>query len=164
MSFSTFLATMIVISSASALAAQGVGISATINRDSVFPPVGLAPTETIQINVLNTATAPTGGTAASCAGTITFSNAMGGTIGTPASFTAGTGQVASAKLPYSSSGTTTGRAEIVGSIQSSTSFPPKTPCSLVFSLETFDTSSGVTHIFLGNAAANSIPQFSLGHN
>jgi hypothetical protein len=163
MSFSNFIAAAIVISSAGVLAAQGVGLSATINRDSSFPPVGLAPTETLQINVLNTATAATGGTAASCTGTITFSGSTGSVIGTATPFTVGSGQVASAKLPFSSSGAT-GRVEIVGSIQSTITFPQKAPCSLVFSLETFDTSTGVTHIFLGNAAANPIPQISIGHN
>jgi len=72
--------------------------------------------------------------------------------------------VFSAKLPYSSSGTTTGRAEIIGSVQSTTTIPSKAPCSMVFSLETFDTSSGVTHVFLGNATASATPQISLGHN
>jgi hypothetical protein len=163
MSFSSFLRTIILISSAGLLSAQGGGTSATITRDSVFPPVGLATTETIQINVLNTATSSQNGTAASCAGTITFSNSLGSAIGTPTPFTVASGQVASAKLPFASSGASA-RAEIVGSIQSTVTFPQKTPCSLVFSLETYDTSSGVTHIFLGNASANALPQISIGHN
>jgi hypothetical protein len=158
-SYKSFL---MLIFGAGLLAAQGGGTMATVTRDSVFPPVGLATTETVQINVLNTATSPSNGTAASCTGTITFANSSGATIGTATSFTVTSGQVASAKLPYSSAGAT-GRAEIVGSVQTTISFPQKAPCSLVFSLETFDTSSGVTHIFLGNASANSAPQFSLGH-
>lgn len=164
MSFRSFIATFILASSAGVLAAQGVGTSATFTRDSVLPPIGLASTETVQINVLNIAATPPNGTAASCTGTITFSNASGAKIGTPTPFTVGSEQVASAKLPYSSAGATSGRVEIVGSIQTTTAIPSKTPCSLVFSLETFDTSSGVTHIFLGNAAASAVPQISLGHN
>jgi hypothetical protein len=165
MSYSGLITAIILISSAGLLSAQGGGASATITRDSVFPPVGIGPTETIQINVLNTATASPNGTAASCTGTITFSNSAGAAIGTATSFTVAGGHVASAKLPYGSSGATSGaRIEIVGSIQSTLTFPQKTPCSLVFSLETFDTGSFVTHVFLGNAAASALPQFSPGHN
>jgi hypothetical protein len=160
-------AAFLLASSAGLVAAQGGNAAtATFTRDSVFPPVGLATTETIQINVLNTATNPaasTTSTAASCTGTITFSNATGATIGTATPFTIASGQVFSAKLPYSSSGTSTGRAEIVGSIQTTTTLPSKTPCALTFSLETFDTSSGVTHIFLGNTPATAAPQISFGH-
>jgi hypothetical protein len=164
MSSSALVSAFLLVSSASLVAAQGGTTIATLMRDSVFPPVGLASTETVQINVLNTATSPTGGSAASCTGTITFSNAKGAAIGTATAFTVASGQVFSAALPYSSSGTSTGRAEIVGAIQSTTTFPPKAPCSLVFSLETFDTSSGVTHIYLGNASASGVPQVSLNHN
>jgi hypothetical protein len=165
MSSSGFIAAAFILTSTGGIAvAQGTGTIATFTRDSVFPPVGLASTETVQINVLNSATSPATGTAASCTGTITFSNASGAAIGTAIPFTIAGGQVFSAKLPYSSSGTTTGRAEIVGSIQSTTMIPSKAPCSPVFSLETFDTSSGVTHVFLGNATASAVPQFSLGHN
>jgi len=160
-------AAFILASSAGLVAAQGgnAAATATFTRDSVFPPVGLATTETIQINVLNTATAPAGttSTAPSCTGTITFSNATGATIGTATAFTIASGQIFSAKLPYSSSGTSTGRAEIVGAIQTTTTLPSKTPCALTFSLETFDTSSGVTHIFLGNTPATAAPQISIGH-
>lgn len=165
MSSSSLLATVILISSAGLLSAQGGGAGVTITRDSVFPPVGIGPTETIQINVLNTAAASPNGTAASCTGTITFSNSTGAAIGTATPFTVAGGNVASAKLPYGSAGATSGaRIEIVGSIQSTVTFPQKAPCTMVFSVETFDTSSSVTHVFLGNAAASALPQFSLGHN
>jgi hypothetical protein len=160
---SFFITALLLASSAGLVAAQGTGTIATLTRDSVFPPVGLASTETIQINVLNSATSPSTGTAASCTGTITFSSATGASIAPATPYTVAGGQVFSAKISYSSAGLT-GRAEIVGSIQSTTTIPSKAPCSLVFSLETFDTSSGVTHIFLGNATASAVPQFSLGHN
>jgi hypothetical protein len=160
---SLLIGAFILASSVSVVAAQGTGIVATISRDSVYPPVGFGSTETIQINVLNTATTPTNGTAASCTGSITFSSATGSIIGTATPFTVGSGQVFSVKLAYSSTGAT-GRAEIVGSIQSTTMIPSKAPCSLVTSLETFDTSTGATHAFLANATANAVPQFSLGHD
>jgi hypothetical protein len=163
-SSSLIAAAFVLVSSASVAVAQGTSTFATITRDSVFPPVGLGSTETMQINVLNTATTPTNGTAASCTGTITFSSATGTIIGTATPFTVASGQVFSVKLAYSSTGATTGRAEIVGSIQSTTMIPSKAPCALVSSLETFDTSSGATHAFLSNSSANAVPQISLGHN
>jgi hypothetical protein len=125
----------------------------TFTRDFNFPPVGIASTETLQINVLNTASASSAGTAASCTGTITFTSATGTVIGTATSFTVTSGQVFSAALPFSKSGATGARAEIVGSVQLTASASSSTPCALSNSLETFDTSSGVTHVFLGSSAA-----------
>jgi hypothetical protein len=133
---------------ASSAAAQ---TSATFTRDFNYPPVGIASTETIQINVLNNAAASSSGTAASCTGTITFKNASGTTIGTAATFSGTSGQVFSASLPFSKAGATGTRAEIVGSVQLTTSTSSSTPCALAQSLETFDTSSGVTHVFLGGS-------------
>ena len=100
--------------------------STTFTRDFRFPPVGIASTETVQINVVNNATASSSGTAASCTGTITFTNASGTVIGTSSS---------------SSSA----------------------PCALANSLETFDTSSGVTHVFLGGSAQGGGGDGPFGH-
>jgi hypothetical protein len=72
----------------------------TFTRDFRFPPVGIASTETIQINVVNNASNSSSGTAASCAGTVTFTNASGAAIGTATSFTVTSGQVFSASLPF----------------------------------------------------------------
>lgn len=119
--------------------------STTFTRDFSYPPVGISSTETLQINVLNQDTASSSGTAASCTGTITFKNASGTTIGTATSFSVTSGQVFSASLPFSKAGATGTRAEIVGSVQLTSS---SAPCALANSLETFDTSSGVTHVFL----------------
>jgi len=123
----------------------------TFTRDFRFPPVGIASTETIQINVVNNASNSSSGTAASCAGTVTFTNASGAAIGTATSFTVTSGQVFSASLPFSKAGASGTRAEIVGSVQLTVSTSSSTPCALASSLETFDTSSGVTHVFLGGS-------------
>jgi hypothetical protein len=50
-------------------------------------------------------------------------------------------------------GLTGNRGEFVVAVQVTTTFPSKAPCSPVFSLETFDSATGATHIFLGNAVA-----------
>jgi hypothetical protein len=123
--------------------------STTATRSSSFPPVGLSSTETIQINVVNNASASSSGTAASCSGTISFTNSSGTIIGAATSFTVTHGQIFSASLPFSKAGASTTRAEIVGSVQLTLS--NSTPCALVQSLETYDTSSGVTHVFLTGA-------------
>ena len=122
----------------------------TFTRDFNFPPVGIASTETMQINLLNTVKASSSGTAASCTGTITFTSATGTAIGTATS-----GEVSSAGLPFSKSGATGTRAEIVASVQLTITSSATAPCALTSSLETFDTSSGVTHVFLGGSSVQS---------
>ncbi len=116
-----------------------------------FPPVGLATTETAQINVANLAANSSSGTAASCTGTITFIDAAGATVGSASTFTVTAAQTYSASLPYTSTGSA-GRTVIRGQVTwtaptSSTS----APCNLQASFETYDTSSGVTHLLLGGA-------------
>lgn len=118
-----------------------------------LPPFGLAASETAQINLVNTAGPDTNGTAASCTGTVTFYDGTGAPIGKPTNFTIGTAQIFSVKLPFSSltaSGSRTViRAEIAGSaVAISVLSPPSLPpCGLTFSLETYDSSTGVTHMF-----------------
>src|SRR5579863_6223267 len=73
--------------------------SGTVTETSNTAPVGLASSETAQINVINTATASSSGTAASCTGTISFLNASGKAIGTATPFTVASGVIASASLP-----------------------------------------------------------------
>jgi len=145
-------ALVFIASTAWIAASASAQTATTFTRDFRFPPVGIASTETMQINVLNSATASSSGTAASCTGTITFTNASGTVIGTATSFTVTSGQVFSASLPFSKAGASTTRAEIVGSVQLTVSSSSSAPCALSNSLETFDTSSGVTHVFLGGSS------------
>jgi hypothetical protein len=124
-------------------------------RDYNFPPVGLAGTETAQINLVNIAPITTTTTeAAGCTGTVTFTNAGGTVIGKPTSFTTMGSQVTSVQLMFSQLqlSSTDVRGEFVASVQLTHSIPATTPCSLVFSLETFDSSTGATHVYLGNSA------------
>lgn len=128
----------------------------SITRDYVFPPVGLASTETASITVVNTATAAsasvgttTSSPAPSCTGTISFSNASGA-IGTPTSFTVGLEQWKTVTVPFASAGLTGIRGEVQGSVSLVTS-TARTPCSLMFSLETYDSTTGATHAVLSNS-------------
>jgi hypothetical protein len=124
--------------------AQTTTTSATRSFD--YPPVGLASSETMQINVLNSATASSSGTAASCTGTISFTSATGATLGTATSFTVTSGEIFSATLPFAKTAATGTRTEIVGIVSVTTT--SGTPCGLRTSLETFDTATGVTHVYL----------------
>jgi hypothetical protein len=134
----------LIVFAAGALAGFAQTSTSTTHSRS-FPPVGLATTETLQVNLLNTATASSTGTAASCTGSVSFANAAGTAIGTAAAFTVASGQVVSISLPFSRSGATA-RAEIVASVTSTSS---SAPCELVTSLEIFDTTTGATHVHIG---------------
>jgi hypothetical protein len=134
--------------------AQGSTTGLSFTQNYSFPPVGLASSETAQVNVINIAKASsaTGATAPSCTGTITFSNASGTAIGSPVSFTTTGSEVFSTPLNFSQVGASGLRGEFVASVQLTGTVPSKAPCSLVFSLETFDTSIGATHVLLENSA------------
>ncbi len=121
-------------------------------RTTTFPPFGLASTETARINLTNIATASTGGTAASCTGSASFVNAAGTTIGTATAFTVASGVTSSVSLPFASAGLTGSRGEIRAVVQLTRSSTTPAPCSLLISIETFDTSGGVTHVYLTGTA------------
>lgn len=140
----------------------GTAIPVSYTQTYTFLPVGLASTETAQINVVNTSqtiAATAAGTAnpvaqPSCTGTVSFLNASGSAIGKPVSFKITAGQIFSATLPYGSLGITgTARAVVRGeiSVSSPTFAAPNViagnSCSLAYSFETYDTATGVTHVF-----------------
>jgi hypothetical protein len=126
-----------------------------------FPPIGLASSETVQVNVVNISTLPSGASSSSttppsCTGTITFYNSSGSIIGAATPFTVGSGQIFSATLPYASSGGTGARTVVrVGiqlSVTTTASLQPPAFCALSSSLETYDTATGVTHSFVAGGA------------
>jgi hypothetical protein len=142
----TFLAT--------AIAAMGqTTTTTTTTRDTTIGPVGVGSTETIQINVANLASNAASGTAASCAGSITFNNSSGAAIGTSTSFTVTAGQIFSAPLPFAKISTSNARTEVIGVIALTTTSTSEAPCELHYSLETYDSTTGVTHVYLSGAAA-----------
>jgi len=121
-------------------------------RDFNLPPVGLGATETAEINVANFAANASDGTAASCAGSISFLNASGSTVGSATPFTLTAGQTSSVHLPFSGAGTSGTRTVIRGVVTLTLSTTtPRPPCALALSLATFDTSTGATHALVTGA-------------
>ena len=125
----------------------------TTTRDFNLPPVGLGATETAEINVANFASNASDGTAASCTGSISFLNASGATIGSATPFTLASGQILSARLPFSGAGASGTRTAIRGVVALTLSTAtPRPPCGLAVSLATYDTSSGATHALVPSGA------------
>jgi hypothetical protein len=146
MSFRKSLGAAIVFSLAAAMAQSG----ATITRTFL---VGLGSTESAQIAVVNLAPAPSSGPVASCTGSIGFFNAAGTAIGIPTAFTLGTGQVASARLPFASAGASGVRALIRGVVTFTRTTGSGVSCIPAATLDTFDNATGVTiHRYAGEEA------------
>lgn len=122
-----------------------------------FPVVGLGSTESIGVNLSNMAANPTSGTASSCTGSVTFANASGAVIGTATTFTLAANAATSINLTSSSAGISGTRGLIHATVASTTT--SGVPCQLSFSLNTFDTSSGATHIFLPGSSIVSASGF-----
>jgi hypothetical protein len=131
-----------------ALSAAGQGTTApVITRSSAydFAPVGLGTTETLQVNVANLASNPTTGAAASCAASVAFLSATGTAIGTASTLTATAGETVSAKLPSGAQGTGTHiEVRVVVTLTQTSGVP----CTPVYTLETYDSSSGATHVYV----------------
>jgi len=114
-----------------------------------LPPIGVAPSETVQVNVANIAADASTGVPAHCTGSITFYNAAGIAISTPATFAIGTRQMFSVPLPYASTGGTGARTVVraeIAMVATVAGFGIP-PCVLVSSIESYDTTTGVTHAY-----------------
>jgi hypothetical protein len=123
-----------------------------IRANIVLSPVGLGSSETVQVNLANTAQATSSGDAPSCTGSASFYDVTGTIIGAPTSFTVGTGEISSATIPYASTGATGGgrtmiRAEIA----------LNAACLLGYSFGTYDTTTGVTHAWASGTTAQPTP-------
>ena len=134
-------------------------------RQFNFPPVGLAFGETMQVNLFNQAANSSNGTAASCTGTVSFFDATGKEVPkSGGSFTVTAGQTQSIPLLGTAVDTSTGSRAEIRAVVSLT--PAKgTPCSLVQSLEVFDSTNGGTHVYLnGTTAGGSVPALGFGRD
>lgn len=133
--------------------------STTLMREASFPPVGVALTEEMQVNLYNQSAPATTGTAPSCTGSVSFVDSTGKAIaGTGGNFTVAAGQTQSISILGSKANTNTStgaRAEVRAVVTLNSVFG--TPCSLVDSLETFDSTTGVTHVYLVGSVLNEIP-------
>jgi hypothetical protein len=134
----TILIAAVCLCAATALAQT----TTVVTTDVSTPVVGLAPSETVQINVINTAAASSSGVAASCVGTVTFYGSNGAAIGGATSFTIGTGQVSSVSMVSGKSS----RMSVRGVVALTETLRSGVPCSLATNVETYDTTSGVTHL------------------
>ena len=142
------------LAAAFSVAAQTTITTTTPSRTLSFPLVGLGSTQTARINVLNSAANSSSGTAASCTGSISFLTPGGTTIGTATSFTLTSGQLATASLPFASSGGSGNHTVIGGEVQlTAPATTPRPPCALQVSFELDDTTSGATQVLINGAMA-----------
>ena len=125
----------------------------------MIPAIGISPTETVQVNVTNMAPLPlAGGLAPTCQSVILFyytpSNSPGSlTPFAQMTFSVVSGQTFSFAAPYASTPGTGGRQMIRPAINLATQngvvengIVTSSPiCILVTSVETFDTTNGVSH-------------------
>lgn len=139
-----------------AIASAQTTTTGTVTETSNTPAVGLASSETAQVNLVNTASNASSGTAASCTGTVTFLNSSGKAIGSASSFTVTSGEIQSVSLPFGSAGATGTRTEIRATISRTITLNSGVPCNLQITLETYDTSTGVTHVYVPNAASSGV--------
>jgi hypothetical protein len=120
--------------------------------------VGLASSETAQVNVVNLApsvqsvtpgSVPAEGAKALCTGGITFYNSSGNIITSSPSFAIGTRQIFSATLPYSETLPTNGTSGARTAVWATVTIGgdnTANACAPAANIETFDTATGVTHL------------------
>ncbi len=141
-----------------AVAVAPVFAQATIvtrTSDFTFPVIGIGSTETIGVNLINLAGNSANGTAASCTGSVIFYNAAGTAIGSAATFTLASNAATSINLAFSGTGIT-GTRGLIRAVLAST-VTSGVPCALSYSLNTFDTGTGATHLFLAGPTVNMMP-------
>lgn len=155
-----FVSSVALVALCSAALAQTTTKTTTITQNYTFPPVGVAGNETLQVNLANTASAAVstlGATPAapSCTGTVSVTSSAGVAKNSP--FTVAGGAIQSISLPFSSVGAAGGaRTEVLVTVQHALTIPSTVPCNLIFSLETFLTSTGETHLLLGNTSSTGV--------
>jgi hypothetical protein len=137
----------------SGLAIAQVTTSTSTTRSSDIGPVGVGSTETIQVTVANLAANSASGTAASCTGSISFNNSAGTAIGTATNFTLTSGQISSVSLPFNRVASSGVRAEVIAVISqtTTTSSTTRVPCELRYAVETFDTATGASHVYISGS-------------
>ena len=130
----------------------------------VLPPVDLAVTETAEVNIMSSAASYPGWIfATTCDVSVAFYTVDGSAVGAASTFNVGkTAQIFSAELPFAVTGAKGGRITVSAQVtMAARSFsfsggaPPIPPCALAFSLDTYDTATGVTHAFVAGQAVQS---------
>ena len=125
----------------------------TFTRTFLFPAVGLAATESARIAAVNIAQTSHKGTAALCTGSISFTDALGKPVGAVSPFKdLPTGQIAHGDVSgFNPSNSSSVRNEYQGSVQVTVGPGASAPCSLLLTLEVFDTQTGVTRGLITSA-------------
>jgi hypothetical protein len=133
---------------------QSTGSATTsMSSSPQFPPVGVAPSETLQVNLANIATeSGSSNLMPQCSGTLTFYDAGGLVIGdgTSIGFSVAA-SILSVPLTYPAIGASGQRAMVrvdikLAPITLPTADNPRTPaCTLLSSLEIYDTATGAIH-------------------
>jgi len=132
-----------------------------------LPPVGIGSMESVQVILTNTATGSWNGVngtvtpneaAPSCSGSVSFYNESGAIIGTATTFMLTSGEIAEAHIPYAPAlaGSASGRELVRAVVSLTTTFPAAAPCSLSYSLATFDTGTGLTTAIITGTGTSGI--------
>jgi hypothetical protein len=139
----------------STLTVFAAGPTSTRTSTYDFAPAGLGSTETLQVNIANFASNPAMGPAASCVASVAFLNASGVAIGSATSVTATAGETQSVKLTSPQAGTGVhGEVRVVITLTETSGVA----CSAVYTLETYDSSSGATHLYITANGPVTLPQ------
>lgn len=124
------------------------GVTTSVTRQFTFPVVGIGSTETAEVIVSNQAVNSSNGTAASCTGNVSFTNAgSGASMSSPTNFTLAAGAISHVSIQ----GVAGSRTYILPAVQqtiSNNNGSARPPCTLEMTLEIYDTTTGATHAVL----------------
>jgi hypothetical protein len=150
------LRTLFVLFVTGAAFAQPGSYSRTSNY--TFPLVAVAVgSEGIEVNLINLASNPTNGNPASCTGSVAFSTVSQGTVisGTT-DFTLAAGAATSIMPTAGNNIATTPPNRVLLKVVVTSTNTSGVPCSLAYTLNTFDSTTGATHVFLVGASPATI--------
>lgn len=138
--------------------AFGQTSTTTTTTTTNLPSLGIGTMETAQIILTNTANVSmlAGAVLPSCSGSVAFFSSTGTQIGSSMSFTVGSNQIAAVNLPYTSAASISSRALVRPVISVTTTRPNAAPCTLSYSLVTFDSATGVTHALISQGPVNGL--------
>jgi hypothetical protein len=147
MSIRRLILTSTALAAWSACSAAGQpGVTTSVTRQFTFPVVGIGSTETAEVIVSNQAVNSSNGTAASCTGNVSFTNAgSGASMSSPTNFTLAAGAISHVSVQ----GVAGSRTYILPAVQQTiTNGSARPPCTLEMTLEIYDTTTGATHAVL----------------
>jgi hypothetical protein len=118
--------------------------------------VGIGPSEGIEVNLINLASNPSNGTAASCTGSVSFTTVSGGTVTAGGGdFTLAANQATSILPTLGNNVVNQSNRVLIHAVVEST-ITAGVPCSLASTLTSFDSATGVTHVLLVGSGPTSI--------